>query len=518
MESPYFAGFCSAISDALYHEVAGDRQKAEDVLKKRLRSQLRSKYGSDTVALEAAIKARIKAMPRSYWRRRVRHHIPDPATLEADITLVYKLYSKLRDPTHNRPFFNHTHEKQFNTSIAYIKKGYLSDPPGMVMYAKLRVTADGLQLYRTLRTSSAVEGYHLHLSRCLAAGAKAAGIEWIDAVRCEFDYVWTVRMLRGVGWFGSAKHYNLQLIDRANAAMRSAEVGEAYKGWKETHVPDAVTEAVVRHGVYYARRAVRVRESAALKKKREEEQAAEAGEAGGGGGGAAAVPAPAPAAPPVHTTDAQAAEDGQWMRKARIALGVEDVRNIMADTELQKAAATAVQSRAAEMGLVLPSEKAGKLVMSVIIKEKTHAQLQAHGSLTVVGRIRRAAPSDVARSVVLLPSAVPALAPPATSTVLPLSARAAGRSSGFAPVAVPEAPAQPLEPVPAAAVAAAGGGASGETSRERKTRLQRASRDARRAVETEEMKSARKEERNKKRRKKAGEDGYRGAYKSHSIT
>jgi hypothetical protein len=69
----------------------------------------------------------------------VRHHIPDPATLEADITLVYKLYSKLRDPVHNRPFFNHTHERQFKTSIAYIKKGYLSDPPGMVRTEALGV-------------------------------------------------------------------------------------------------------------------------------------------------------------------------------------------------------------------------------------------------------------------------------------------------------------------------------------------------------------------------------------------
>ena len=212
--------------------------------------------------------------------------------------------------------------------------------------------------------------------------------------------------------------------------------------------------------------------------------------------------------------DAQAAEDGQWMKKARITLGVEDVRNIMADTELQKAAATAVQSRAAEMGLVLPSEKAGKLVMSVIIKEKTHAQLQAHGSLAVVGRIRRAAPSDAARSVVLLPSAVPALAPPATSTVLPLAARAAGRSSGFAPVAVPEAPAQPLEPVPAAAVVAAGGGAGVETQKQRRARRQR----EKRAAESEEVKIARKENRNAKRRKNAGEEGYRGRYQPRNVS
>ena len=138
----------------------------------------------------------------------------------------------------------------------------------------------------------------------------------------------------------------------------------------------------------------------------------------------------------------------------------------------------AVQSRAAEMGLVLPSDKAGRLVMSVIMKEKAHAQLHAHGSLGVIGRIRRPAPSSVARNIVLLPSTVPAAAPPATSTVLPLPARAAGRSSGFAPVVVPAAPAQPLAPPVAAVVAAAArGGAGVETPRERKTRKQREKRN-----------------------------------------
>ena len=88
--------------------------------------------------------------------------------------------------------------------------------------------------------------------------------------------------------------------------MRSAEVGEAYKGWKETHVPDATEEAVVRHGVYYAQRAVRMREAAAAVRKRAEEADEGGEEEAGGGGGAAVAAAPAPIAL-VHATDAQQA-------------------------------------------------------------------------------------------------------------------------------------------------------------------------------------------------------------------
>ena len=400
----------------------------------------------------------------------------------------------------------------------------------MAMYAKLRVTADGLQLYRTLRTSSAVEGYHLHLSRCLAAGAKSAGIHWIDAVRCEFDYVWTVRMLRGAGWFGSAKHYNLQLIDRANAAMRSAKVGEAYKGWKETHVPDATKEAVVRHGVYYAQRAVRMREAAAAAAVRTRAEEADEGgeEEAGGGGGAAAAAAPAPVAL-VHATDAQQASDNHWMKHARLTLGASDIRAIVADTALHKAAATAVQSRAAEMGLVLPPEKAGKLLSAVLVREKANAQLRAYGSLSVLSRLRRPAPSGVARTVVLLPTAPPALAPPATSTVLPLAARAAGRSASFPPVAVPQAPVLALVPVaaaaaPAAAAAAAaaagaaagaattgaGGAGQAETQGAKDARLKR----EKRAAESPNTKAARADVRAAKRNKPLSEGG-RGRYKNH---
>ena len=325
-------------------------------------------------------------------------------------------------------------------------------------------------------------------------------------------------MLRGAGWFGSAKHYNLQLIDRANAAMRSAEVGEAYKGWKETHVPDATEEAVVRHGVYYAQRAVRMREAAAAVRKRAEEADEGGEEEAGGGGGAAAAAAPAPVAL-VHATDAQQASDDHWMKHARLTLGASDIRAIVADTALHRAAAAAVQSRAAEMGLVLPPEKAGKLLSAVLVKEKANAQLRAFGSLSLLSRVRRPAPSGVARTVVLLPTAPPALAPLATSTVLPLTARAAGRSASFPPVAVPQAPVLPLVPIAAAAPAAAaaagagagaGGAGQAEAQGAKDARLKR----EKRAAESPNTKAARADVRAAKRNKPLSEGG-RGRYTNH---
>ena len=204
------------------------------------------------------------------------------------------------------------------------------------------------------------------------------------------------------------------------------------------------------------------------------------------------------------------------MKHARLTLGASDIRAIVADTALHKAAATAVQSRAAEMGLVLPPEKAGKLLSAVLVKEKANAQLRAFGSLSVLSRLRRPAPSGVARTVVLLPTAPPVLAPPATSTVLPLAARAAGRSASFPPVAVPQAPVLALVPVAAAAPAAAaaaaaaaagaaagaattgaGGAGQPETNKEKAARVKR----EKRAAESPNTKAARSDRRAAKRNK-----------------
>ena len=194
------------------------------------------------------------------------------------------------------------------------------------------------------------------------------------------------------------------------------------------------------------------------------------------------------------------------MKHARLTLGASDIRAIVADTALHKAAATAVQSRAAEMGLVLPPEKAGKLLSAVLVKEKANAQLRAFGSLSVLSRLRRPAPSGVARTVVLLPTAPPVLAPPATSTVLPLAARAAGRSASFPPVAVPQAPVLALMPVAAAAPAAAaaagagagaGGAGQAETKKAKAARVKR----EKRAVESPTVKRERADRRAVKRNK-----------------
>jgi hypothetical protein len=80
---------------------------------------------------------------------------------------VYRFFSVLDDPVHKRPFFTSGHERRMRVEMAYIKQGYLSDPPGVAMYMELRTLTTGLVVYRCLRTTSALEGYHLHLRQVI---------------------------------------------------------------------------------------------------------------------------------------------------------------------------------------------------------------------------------------------------------------------------------------------------------------------------------------------------------------
>ena len=170
-------------------------------------------------------------------------------------------------------------------------------------------------------------------------------------------------MLRVAGWFGSSTHYNLQVIDRANSAQRGRRRG--------VQGLDGDARARRRHGGGgAARRVLRAARRAGAQGggggEGEGEGGGVAGEGEGEGDAAAAAPAPAA---PVHSTDAQVAKDALRLKHTRLTLSAPNVREIVADTELQKAAAEAVQSRAAEMGLVLPPEKAGKLVTGMLVKK-----------------------------------------------------------------------------------------------------------------------------------------------------
>ena len=107
------------------------------------------------------------------------------------------------DPATNQPFFRQDAKKRFDLEMCYVRKNYVSDPPGVDLYRKLHQIkgvngAPNFQLYYCLRSSSALEGYHLHLRLCRKACAMGAGPRWHDALSNEFDFRWVLRALKSV--------------------------------------------------------------------------------------------------------------------------------------------------------------------------------------------------------------------------------------------------------------------------------------------------------------------------------
>jgi hypothetical protein len=85
--------------------------------------------------------------------------------LLARLRAVYEFFAELFDPSapDQRPFFVGHHANVFKNSMHYVSQGLLSDPPGMDMYLQVKVLSTGLIVYRSLRSTSPLEGYHLHL-------------------------------------------------------------------------------------------------------------------------------------------------------------------------------------------------------------------------------------------------------------------------------------------------------------------------------------------------------------------
>jgi hypothetical protein len=110
-------------------------------------------------------------MPR-VCRHCRRYFVPPPQVLHERLLSVYRFFSVLEDPVHERPFFTSDHERRMRVELAYVRKGYLSDPPDVPMYMPLRTLKTGLVEYRCLRTTSALEGYHTHLRQVASYPAR----------------------------------------------------------------------------------------------------------------------------------------------------------------------------------------------------------------------------------------------------------------------------------------------------------------------------------------------------------
>ena len=198
--TPIYNLFMSLVSDACYRILPGEEER----IRKHCKEQLKM---SD---------AQIDALPRKYFRKHCRYSCPPPEDIIRNLFEIYAFFRSLPDP---RKRDRHTcltsdHARIFKKEIAYVRKGLLSDPPKMEMYRLVGRTKMGLERFRCLRTTSALEAHFLHYSRSLHATAKSSGPKALNMRTTYFDFAWTLRAAEAAGRMKPIGHNQPWMIDQ----------------------------------------------------------------------------------------------------------------------------------------------------------------------------------------------------------------------------------------------------------------------------------------------------------------
>jgi hypothetical protein len=123
--------FCSSLADCIIKPLDGERE--------RVKRHFVAKGMSE---------ADIGRLPRKSFRCRMRHTIPHPARVYEDVRRCVLFFSRLDDPTTGNPFFLSGWQDILDGLLRSIAKGWLSDPPGVCLYVKVKVLETGFVVYR----------------------------------------------------------------------------------------------------------------------------------------------------------------------------------------------------------------------------------------------------------------------------------------------------------------------------------------------------------------------------------
>ncbi|KAJ7586925.1 hypothetical protein C8J56DRAFT_1051224 [Mycena floridula] len=153
---------------------------------------------------------------RSRWLwKHCKRIIPPPEQLYPLVEQVFRTYGPLKDSKSGLPLFNSTAWGVAKNILELVRKGHLSDPPGICLYFQTGIDskAGGLPIYRCFRGTNNTEGgVHRHIIECLPKWG--VSIEHVHA--CLYD--WLLRHNLQVGTFNSSGkpyqgHYSIWLTN-----------------------------------------------------------------------------------------------------------------------------------------------------------------------------------------------------------------------------------------------------------------------------------------------------------------
>jgi hypothetical protein len=132
--SPLYGVFCSTMADALFKPRPGERD--------RVMAHFRKK---------GMFNEQIDRLPRKVFRAKMRMDIPEPKRIVKDVMAVVDFFSLLTDPQTGSYFFHAKWASTIKKELDYVKRGLLSDPPGLELYVSVGFLSTGLEIFRCAR-------------------------------------------------------------------------------------------------------------------------------------------------------------------------------------------------------------------------------------------------------------------------------------------------------------------------------------------------------------------------------
>jgi hypothetical protein len=123
-----------------------------------------------------------------YYKRRVRRRVSLPKELEREFKRVVNLFANLEDAKTGKPLFGEKAWALYKSTLRHIRKGCLSDIPGIAYYVQTGEDSMGIPLFTCVRGTSALEGFHQKI-RQVIRGFNVSP-RYAIALLHEFIYRW----------------------------------------------------------------------------------------------------------------------------------------------------------------------------------------------------------------------------------------------------------------------------------------------------------------------------------------
>ena len=141
----------------------------------------------------------------------------------------------------------------FSRNTVTCKKGQISDRPGLLYYVLVRKNKFGHNIYRCLRSNSALEAFHHHIRRASDSCAKHAGPRVQHSRIKKTGFRWNVRALCKAKMIPPIGHYDLHLRDLLCDVARGTPLVAMHvlKGWQRVDqtikptVPRGIVEGLL---------------------------------------------------------------------------------------------------------------------------------------------------------------------------------------------------------------------------------------------------------------------------------